>query len=203
MTIRRFALAIALVGAMALPAAVLGATPARTLLAVGATHNARQQPTITFEESSPDRESTSPPITRFRVSRPASFAVKAPTSGVTLGRLQYSIGPHTLAASKCCRTLSLRRHSSLGGGRYVLADANGTRLVLSTSSHASFLTVTLPSRAYDVTISFNGAGARLFAASGSCKTQTFTGYFTTSAAGTVQHSTASMDARTLRVGRLC
>ena len=53
--------------------------------------------------------------------------------------------------SKCCRTLTLRRHSSLGGGRYVLADANGTRLVLSTSSRTSFLTVTLPSRAYDVT----------------------------------------------------
>ena len=203
MTIRPLVLALALVSAMALPAAVLGATPKRTLLAVGATHDAKQQSIVTFEESSTDRESTSPPITRLRVSRPASFAVKAPQTGIALGRVRYSIGPHTLGASKCCRTLSLRRHSSLGNGRYVLADAYGTRLVLSTASATSFLTVTLPARAYDVTISFKAAGARLFRVSGACRTETFTGTFTPSTSNAAQHSTASMSTHTLHVARLC
>lgn len=200
----RFLVPLALMFTMTAPVAVMAdASSLNTaVFGVGAVRDGTGQPIVRFVETSTKPESDAPRITRFRISRPATFSVSSPPSGVSLGRIQYDLGPRTLPAAQCCRTLSLRRRATrLGDGRYVLASARGARLVLSTRSRSSFLTLTLPSRAHNVSMIFKGAGARIFDVRGSCQSQRFTGYFTT-ATGVV-HNTSTINARGLRAAALC
>jgi hypothetical protein len=167
-------LGVLLLGALA-AAAVAGGEPDERVLLDADAFRSHVGATVRLLEASEDPEANAPVIQRLEIARPALLTAWTPPRRATLGALRFFVGPHTSPTSPDRRSLRLRRVRSLGDGAYLLGDAVGARVVLSTRYHTRFLDVSLPDGARNVQVTLRGS--RLLRLP-RCRTVTFEARFT-------------------------
>lgn len=198
MLVSRKTLSLLVAAGLTAPTAVAHAQERQATLDAGAVSIGGKGPVFRFSERlKPFADANSPVIGRMEVTRPSNLTVRTPSSTADLGFIEYSIGSGTAVVS---RRFPLRRVRTLGKSYFLLADAFGANVVLSTKYRRRFLTAALPDGAFGVNFSFSGAGARMLDFRG-CSDATFEGRFTRSR--TVDRGSITVPSKFLKSAGFC